>query len=78
MGNVISTGGGEDETRRTEAHSKRAGKRKAREEQHGARKGEKRADATNAPLGAHTPPGRGEGGGGIAAKANSKAGSTVT
>jgi hypothetical protein len=49
--------------RNTEAHIERAGKRKAREEQHGARKTALRTNETMAPLGAHTPPGRGGGGG---------------
>jgi hypothetical protein len=67
--------------RNTEAHSERAGKWKAREEQHGARKKAKRINETNAPLGAHTHPGSGAGavrGGAVAAKAEPKADSTVT
>jgi hypothetical protein len=47
--------------RNTEEHSERAGKRKAREKQHGARKKAKGTNETNAPLGAHPPPGRGGG-----------------
>jgi hypothetical protein len=46
------------------------------------RKRKKGTNETNAPLGAHPPPGRGGGGGGaggaLAAKAESKADSTVT
>jgi hypothetical protein len=53
-----------------------AGKQKAREEQHGARKKAKRANGNQAPIGEHTPPGMGVGGGGgaggaVAAKAES-------
>jgi hypothetical protein len=55
MGNMlIKTGGGEDQRRKTEARSERAGKRKARDEQHRARKKAKRTNGANAPLGAHT------------------------
>jgi hypothetical protein len=70
--------------RNTEAHSERAGKRKAREEQHGARKKAKRTNETNSPLGAHTHPREGGGGGGggaggaVAAKAEPEAYRTVT
>jgi hypothetical protein len=63
-------------------HSERAGKRKAREKQHEARKKANGTNATTAPLGAHPPPGRGGAGavrgGAVAAKAESKADSTVT
>jgi hypothetical protein len=65
MGNVIRTGGRRE--RNTEAHSERASKRKAREEQHGARKKAKRSNGTNSPLGAH-PPGKGAGAGAVRAR----------
>jgi hypothetical protein len=76
MGNMIRTGGGENEAWRAHTASGQAGKRKAREEQHGARKKAKRTNEANAPLGAPPPPSPGGGGAGGAVAA--KADSTVT
>jgi hypothetical protein len=67
--------------RNTEAHIERAGKRKAREEQHGARKKAKRTNETNTPLAPAPAPhwgGRARGGGeAVSTKAESKADSTA-
>jgi hypothetical protein len=76
MGNMIRTGGGENETRR------HTGKREAREEQHGERERKRKGPMGLMPPAGHPPPQGGVGGGGgaggaVAAKAESKADSTV-